>query len=144
MELFWEKSCFVVFGPKVAWNGPRWLQWHKDLKLTHTIFFGKNFILYFLSQKGPKMNFFKLCKKSLHETVLILCMRSCSSTKAWNSLNFFGEKSPTEVFGQKEAQNEFFKIYNRSMNWIFLIFCIKLQEHNGWKLGKTDFAKFLF
>ena len=35
------------------------LQYHKDLKLTAIIAFGKNFVLKVLGQNGPKMKFFR-------------------------------------------------------------------------------------
>ena len=58
---------------------------------------------------------------------------------------FFWEKICFEDFSPKGVQNEpkvrFFKFCEKFMHETFLIFCIKLQQHKGWKSGKTYFVK---
>ena len=44
--------------------------------------------------------------------------------------------------GRRWTENLFFQV-KRSMHWFF-IFCMKLEKHNGWKLGKIILTNFLF
>lgn len=75
------------------------------------IFWGKNFILKFLGEKGSengsKMKFFKSHEKSMHETLLLFCMKLQQHQGLELTQVIFSGKILSRVFGQKVANMSF-------------------------------------
>ena len=128
-----------------------WTHSNISLKTELTDFLGKNLVLSFLGQKGPKWvqnEVFKFYEKSVHGIFLIFCLKLQQHKVLKLVLVIFWEKScfeDSEPKGSVMGSKWGFSVYEKSVFRNFLSFCIKLQQYISLKLTLWNFfEKLLF